>query len=217
MTIKIRRVVRQLSVPLVILAAVLFALGVVAGLFSYLNRSPVPVKFVPGSSAWGQQLVVAVVALAALGYGRWRHQRRFGPHSGRLWLLAPLGKPTARRVASTFSTLRGLSGPGRALLVLPPAALFLYCLKRAGEQVLGGLDPNFTVNAWGGPSYLGAMACHYLDLLVLMAVAAWLLDRILLPDPILLADRVPARPGVDPPADVVVHDPAVPVLAPDHR
>jgi hypothetical protein len=42
---------------------------------------------------------------------------------------------------------------------------------------------NFTVNAWGGPTYLGAMVCHYLDLLVLMAAAAWLLDEILLSDP----------------------------------
>jgi hypothetical protein len=45
--------------------------------------------------------------------------------------------------------------------------------------VTGGLDPNFTVNAWGGPSYAGAMACHYLDLFLLAAGAAWLMDRIL--------------------------------------
>jgi len=54
-----------------------------------------------------------------------------------------------------------------------------YCLWRAGEQVTGGLDPNFTVNAWGGPSYAGAMACHYLDLFLISAAAAWLLDKIL--------------------------------------
>jgi hypothetical protein len=58
----------------------------------------------------------------------------------------------------------------------------LYGFYRAGEQVTGGLDPNFTVNSWGGPTYAGAMACHYLDLLVLMGAAAWLLHLILLPD-----------------------------------
>ena len=42
---------------------------------------------------------------------------------------------------------------------------------------------NFTVNACGGPTYLGAMGAHYLDLLVLMGAAAWLLHLILLPDP----------------------------------
>ena len=211
MTINIRRAVRQLSVPLVILAAAFFALGVIAGLFSYLSRSPVPVRFVPGSSAWLQHLVVALVACAALGYGWWRHQRRFGPHSGRPWLLAPLGKPAARRAARTLGALRSPSGLGRVLLVLPFAALFLYCFARDGEQVLGGLDPNFTVNAWGGPTYLGAMACHYLDGFVLMAVAAWLLDRILLPD------RAPARPDEDPRAGARVGGPGVPVLAPDAR
>jgi hypothetical protein len=46
-------------------------------------------------------------------------------------------------------------------------------------QLTGGLDPNFTVNAWGGPSYAGAMACHYLDLFLLAVGAAWLIDRIL--------------------------------------
>jgi len=57
--------------------------------------------------------------------------------------------------------------------------LFLFCFWRAGVQVTAGLDPNFTVNAWGGPSYAGAMACHYLDLFLLAAGAAWLMDRIL--------------------------------------
>ena len=205
MTIKIRRVVRQLSAPLVILAAALFAAGVISGLFSYVHRSSVRETFIPGSSAWWQQLAVAVVACAAFGYGRWRHQRRFGRHSGRLWLLAPLGKPAARRVARTLSALRGPSGVGRALLAVLPAAVFLYFFYRNGEQVIGGLDPNFTVNAWGGPTYIGAMACHYLDGLVLMGAAAWLLDRILLPGQ-------PTRPSNgDAPGDAWVRELAAPV------
>jgi hypothetical protein len=122
------------------LVAALFAAGVISGLFSYLDRSPVRERFIPGSSAWWQQLAVAVVACAAFGYGRWRHQRRFGRHSDRLWLLAPLGKPAARRVARTIGALRGLSGLGRALLAVLPAALFLSFFYRNGEQVFGGLD-----------------------------------------------------------------------------
>ncbi len=50
---------------------------------------------------------------------------------------------------------------------------------RAGYQVTSGLDPNNTVNAWGGPTYIGSMACHYLDIFVIMAAAGWLLDRLL--------------------------------------
>jgi hypothetical protein len=69
--------------------------------------------------------------------------------------------------------------PGRVLLALPAGALFLFCFWRAGVQVTGGLDLSFTVNAWGGPSYAGALACHYLDLFVLASGAAWLIDSIL--------------------------------------
>jgi hypothetical protein len=52
----------------------------------------------------------------------------------------------------------------------------------AGVQVTAGLDPGFTANAWGGPSYAGAMACiarHYLYLFLLAGAAAWLIDRVL--------------------------------------
>jgi hypothetical protein len=177
MTDTSRRILRQMSLPLTALAAAVFAGGVGAGLISFLNRSPVREAFVPGSSAWWQHLGVAVAASALLALGQWRHRRRLGPHSGRLWLLAPLGQAAARRAARTVS-----AAPGRVLLALLPALLFSYGFWRAGEQVIGGLDPNCTGNAWGGPTYLGAMACHYLDLLVLMGLAAWLLDKILLPD-----------------------------------
>jgi hypothetical protein len=192
-------------------ATALFILGVIAGLFSYLDRYPILDRYVPGSSAWLQHLAVAVLACVAMAYGRWQHRRRFGRHSGRLWLLAPLGKPAARRVALTIGALRSASGLGRAVLALPPAALFLYFFARAGEQVIGGLDPNFTVNAWGGPTYLGAMACHYLDGFMLMAAAAWLLDRILLPD------RANARRNSDPPAGARAGDSAVPLVMPDQH
>lgn len=183
MRTKTRRVARQLSKPLVTTVVAFFGAGLIAGLASYLDRSGVREKFVPGASAWWQQLAVAVLAGAVFGFVRWRHRRRFGRDSSRLLLLAPLGKPAARRVARTIGALRHGLGAGRVILALPPALLFLYVFARDGEQVIGGLDPNFTVNAWGGPSYLGAMACHYLDGVLLMAVAAWLLGRILLPDP----------------------------------
>lgn len=181
---KIRRVARQLSLPVSALAGALFAAGVIFGLIAYLDRSPVRQKNIPGASAWSQHLVVAAVAFVLFGYAWWRRQRRFGRRSGRLWLLAPFGKPAARRVARTVAAGLGRQpGRGRALLALPPIAAFLYCLARMGEQVTAGLDPNFTINAWGGPTYLGAMACHYLDLLVLMGVAAWMLHLILPPNP----------------------------------
>jgi hypothetical protein len=176
---KISTITQQLSVPLVALLSAAFAAGVVSGWIEYLHRSHIRETFVPGTSAWWQQLAVALAACAVFSYAQWRHRRRFGPRSGRLWLLAPLGKPAARRMVRAAGIGPESSSPVRALLALAPAALIAYCFWRAGEQVTAGLDPNFTVNAWGGPSYAGAMACHYLDLFLLTGATAWLLDKIL--------------------------------------
>jgi hypothetical protein len=182
-TQRLRQAARQLSAPVTVLAGGLFAAGVAGGGIAYLGRSPVRQAFVPGSSAWWQQSAVAAVTCVVFGYAWWRHQRRPGPRSGGLWLLAPLGAAAARRVAATASgALRSLPGLIRALAALPPALLFCYGFFRAGLQVIGGLDPNATVNAWGGPTYIGALACHYLDLILIAGACGWLLDRILLPD-----------------------------------
>jgi hypothetical protein len=194
-----RCALRHLSPPLVVLAVAVFAGGVAAGYVSYLHGSPVLHTHIPGAAAWPQQLVVAALAGALLGYAYWRHHRLPGRSGEPPWLLSPLGKPAARRLARAVRA--GLGGPaasGRAVLALALAGLFLYGFYRAGEQVTAGLDPNFTVNAWGGPTYLGAMACHYLDLLVLMGAAAWLLHLILPPDPADAAPHSAARSHVSP-------------------
>lgn len=172
-------VAHQLSGPLTALVGSAFVSGVMYGLFEFLQRSPIRREHVAGSAAWGQQLALALGTIVILSATQARHRRRFGQRSGRLWLLAPLGRHAARRVARALGFGSEAAQPGRLLLALPAAALFLFCFWRAGVQVTGGLDPNFTVNAWGGPSYAGAMACHYLDLFLLAAGAAWLMDRIL--------------------------------------
>ena len=183
MTIEIRRIARQLSPSLTASAAALFACGALCGWFMYLGRSPIREKYIPGTPAYWQHLLLAALAGVLFGYARWRHRRRFGPRSARLWLLAPLGTAAARRAARTMHGAQGgPSGFGRALLALPPAAVFLYVFYRCGMQVTAGLDPNGTVNAWGGPTYLGAMAFHYFDGILMLAAACWLLDLILLPD-----------------------------------
>jgi hypothetical protein len=175
---KAHRTIGQLSLPLSVTAVALFAVGVLLGWVAYLHRSPILARHVPGTSAWWQHAVVAVVGCVLFGYARRQHLGRHGRGSGRLWLLAPLGRPAARRIARTVSQARG-----RAVVMLAPVAVFGYCFYRVGRQITEALDPNNTVNAWGGPTYLGAMACHYLDCTVLALVAALLLDRILLPDP----------------------------------
>jgi len=67
----------------------------------------------------------------------------------------------------------------RALLATPLLLLFMFGIFRAAYQITSGLDPNNTVNAWGGPTYIGGMACHYLDIFVVMAGCAWLLHLLM--------------------------------------
>jgi len=172
-------VASQLSGPLTAIVGSAFVSGVSYGILEFLQRSPIRHEHVAGTAAWGQQLAVALVAVVILIVAHARHPRRFGPRSGRLWLLAPLGTQAARRVARALGFGGESAQPVRLLLALPAGALFLFCFWRAGVQMTGGLDPNFTVNAWGGPGYAGAMACDYLDLFLIAAGAAWLLDRIL--------------------------------------
>ena len=185
----ISRITRQISPQLSASAAGLAAVGIVTGIIKYLHRSPIREAHLPGTSAWAQHLVAAVVACALYGVARWRHGRRSGQGSGRLLLLAPLGRSAASRL---MATTRQVSW--RSAAALPPLALIGYSFWRIGEQVTGGLDPNFTVNAWGGPTYLGAMACHYLDAALMIAVSAWLLNKIL-PSAAAAEGRAAARPA----------------------
>jgi hypothetical protein len=167
-------VTRRISPLLTVSAAGVTAVGIATGFIRYLDRSPIRESSAPGASAWGQQLAVAAVACALYGVARWRHGRRFGRGSGRLLLLAPLGRNAAARLTAAVR-----QASWRTAAALPLLGVIGYCCWRVGEQVTAGLDPNFTANAWGGPSYLGAMACHYLDIALIIAASGWLLDKIL--------------------------------------
>ena len=172
---EISPVTRQISPLLTVSAAGVTAVGIATGFIRYLDRSPIRDATAPGASAWGQQLAVAAVACALYAVARWRHRRRFGRGSGRrLLLLAPLGRNAAARL-----TAAARQASWRTAAALPLLTVIGYCCWRVGEQVTAGLDPNFTANAWGGPSYLGAMACHYLDSALIIAASGWLLDKVL--------------------------------------
>jgi hypothetical protein len=165
--------------PLLSASAVAFlSVGIVTGLIEYLDRSPARKVHAPGTSAWTPHLIEAAIACALYGVAWSRHRRRFGRGSARRLLLAPLGATAASRL---IATMRQASW--RTVAALPPLALIAYGFWRIGEQITAGLDPNFTVNAWGGPTYLGAMTCHYLDCLLIIVACAWLLDRILFTTP----------------------------------
>ncbi|WP_084654658.1 hypothetical protein [Nocardia altamirensis] len=167
-----------LSWPLVTIAATSLSAGIVVGGLAYLDRSPQRAPYVGGTAAWAPH--IALLLLTAVGVTVM--VRRRGADAVLLMLLAPLGPTAARRLANTVaSILRHPTALLRLLLGVLPLAMLVFGPFRVGVQILGGLDPNFTVNAWGGPTYLGAMACHYLDAVLLMAAAAALLNKLLLP------------------------------------
>jgi hypothetical protein len=171
----VSKTIRQVSPLLSATALGFVAAGVFAGLVSYLHRSSVREAYTPGTSAWIQHLAVAALACALYAVARWRHGRRPSHGTRSLLLLAPLGRGAASRLAATMR-----QRSWRSVAALPPLAMIGYGFWRIGEQITGGLDPNFTVNAWGGPTYLGAMACHYLDSGLIIAACAWLLNRVLI-------------------------------------
>lgn len=168
----------RLSRPLVAITATSLVAGLISGGVTYLNRSPHLATHVDGTAAWAAHIVVFMLAG---GVTMVVLRRRPAP-TGRLSLLAPLGTTAASRLAHTVHAARHHpTAVLRLLIGILPMAMLVFGPYRIGVQVLAGLDPNFTVNAWGGPSYLGAMACHYLDGGLLMAASAGLLNLLLLP------------------------------------
>lgn len=165
----------QLSGPLVTGVAAMFVFGIVVGGVTYLQRSPEPKAHVDGTAAWLPHLVAFVLSFVVVGF----LLRRRRAHPGGLLFLAPVAAQRLRRTVT--SVFRHPTALLRLLIGIVPLAMLVYLPFRIGVQILAGLDPNFTVNAWGGPSYLGAMACHYLDAALLMAAAAGLLNLLLLP------------------------------------
>lgn len=167
----------RFSRPAVCVAGTSLVAGIVSGGAIYLGRSPQREVHVTGTDAfWPHVMLYVLAALVAVMV-----LRRSGTQSPRL-LLAPLGSTAAHRLAWTVrSIFRRLSALPRLLLSVIPLAMLVYFPYRCGMQVLGGLDPNFVVNAWGGPTYFGAMAFHYMDGALLAAVSAGLLNLLLLP------------------------------------
>lgn len=157
----------------------LFAIGILSGLVQYLNRSAEIEKYQPGSSAIGIHIGLGIGAAIALGvvYG-YQHRRPKAP----LVLLAPFSQTAFTRFTSTALLRGGFSIVKviRAGLSVFLAFMLLYNVWRAGDQVIGGLDPNYVINAWGGPSYLGASLAHWLDTALLFYLIACLLNLVML-------------------------------------
>ncbi len=159
--------------------ALLFVVGVLTGLVQYLQRSSVLEPHVPDSSAITVHIVMALIAVGlAIVVPRLRLVREA---SYPIW-LAPFSRSGLDRFKRTVLLRAGPTptNVARAFVAIVFAIGLLFNFFRAGLQIVGGLDQNFTVNAWGGPGYLGAMLAHYLDGVYLFYLEALLLKVVLL-------------------------------------
>jgi hypothetical protein len=162
--------------------AVLFALGIAKGAVEYGQRSAIAEARVAGTNAILVHVLIAVAVAALVLIIEVSRARRPGERGTSPWVAA-FSARAAARLGRTLTFADGLSFRNMARFVAAVLLVLVvaYAPGRMGAQVIGGLDPNNTVNAWGGPSYLGAMLAHYLDAGVGFYAACFLLGRLLLP------------------------------------
>lgn len=160
----------------------LFLIGVAEGAAQYARRSPAIVRHVAGSNAITIHVVLATAAAAAVIGIQARRPRRPAQREPSPW-ATPFSASALARLSRTIRFAHGpsLRNLATVMATVPLVLVLLYTPFRMGAQITGGLDPNATVNAWGGPSYPGALLAHWLDGLVGFYVAAFLLSRLLLP------------------------------------
>lgn len=160
----------------------LFLLGAAEGAVEYARRSPAIARQVAGSNAITIHAVLAIAAAAAVIGIQARRSRRPARRVHSPW-AAPFSLSALARLSRTIRFADGLSlrNLARVMVTVPLVLVLLYEPFRMGAQVTGGLDPNATVNAWGGPTYAGALLAHWLDDIVAFYAAAFLLSRLLLP------------------------------------
>jgi hypothetical protein len=161
--------------------AVLLVTGIAEGAAEYARRSPKIDRHVAGTNAITVHVLIAVAAAVAVISIQAQHSRQPARQRGPSAWAAPFTASAASRLRRT-ALLAGepsLPNLARAVAAVPLILVILYTPFRMGQQITGGLDPNATVNAWGGPTYLGALLAHWLDGIVGFYAAAFLLSRLL--------------------------------------
>jgi hypothetical protein len=159
----------------------LFLIGIAKGAVEYADRSAVAERHAAGTNAITIHVILAIAAAAIVVGIQARRSRRTAGRGPSPW-AAPFSASAVTRLARTFRFAHGpfLPNVARALATVPFVVVLAYIPFRMGAQVTGGLDPNATINAWGGPTYLGALLAHWLDGVVTCYFAAFLLTRLLL-------------------------------------
>jgi hypothetical protein len=158
-----------------------FLTGIAKGAVAYAHRSPIPERHVAGSNAITVHVILAIVGAVAVVAVQARRSRRPGAPGTSPW-AAPFSAHATQRLSRTVRFADGPSprNVARVVATVVLVVVLLYAPFRIGAEITGGLDPNATVNAWGGPTYLGALLAHSLDAIEIFYADAFLLDRLLL-------------------------------------
>lgn len=129
----------------------------------YTHRSSVLEKHVVGTNAWGVHILLALLLILA-GVISWFYHRNAPKKPYIVW-LAPFTIQALERVKNTVFLKRGISAGNiiRGLIVAFLVFVMLFLFFRAGMQVIGSADPNWDINAWGGPTRIGASLAHWMD------------------------------------------------------
>ena len=176
--------------------AVLFVIGIVAGLIQLVNGTDTTSTGAGVAVANVVHCVIAVITIGLVVAMNRRHPARLrafarAPFTAAGWrclLLATVALPLwlvdivramSGRRSSRHTSRRLLLGLPAGLLLTVCAALVWFTPLRAGLQVFAAFDSDFTRDAWGGPSYLGASLAHWMDGVLIFYAASALIRALL--------------------------------------
>jgi hypothetical protein len=151
------------------LLGISFSGGFIYGIFRNVNHITVYVPDDPKNDAVLTHIIIAIcVAIVITAIQAYRSRKQL-PN---IW-KAPFTQQALQRVKATLAPHRfTLLTIPRMIICFLTASIIVFAPFRIGEQIIGGLDPAATNNSWGGPSYFGSMAAHYMDMLIIVYAAA---------------------------------------------
>lgn len=165
----------KLSRTILSVLAVIFCMGIGFGYYLYLHHPAVKPN-IPANNAIPIHLAIAACTLITIiAIQLYRTRRQLST----IW-VAPFSRHAAQRLKATLLPGRiTILSILRAIICLPFLVVIAFVPFRIGAQFGGVLDPTLPLNAWGGPSYLGATLAHAMDELIFLYIAALVLHGIM--------------------------------------
>jgi hypothetical protein len=172
----------KLSSAIISAFVFVFAAGLGFGYYLYLNHPAIKPN-IPANNAIAIHLIIAACAVVTVTAIQLYRMRK---HLHNIW-AAPFSERAFLRFKATIipRPVRLLSIL-RALVSILLLIVMLFTPFRIGAQIGDALDPTLPINAWGGPSYIGASLAHSMDMIIFLYVAALILH-------IVMVKKLPAK------------------------